>query len=72
MANSYERKQTMATYAVIKDGKVTNTIIAESKEVAESVVGSTCVEYTEENPVGVGYLYNGTVFTAPAVEEPTE
>ena len=62
----------MANYAVIKDGLVTNVIVAESKEIAESVSGATCVEYTEENPAGIGWSYDGTSFAAPVVEEPAE
>lgn len=58
----------MANYAVIKDGIVTNVIIAESKEIAESVTGLTCVEYTAENPASIGWIYNGSDFSAPVTE----
>jgi hypothetical protein len=58
----------MATYAVIKDEEVINVIVAESKEVAETVTGLTCVEYTESNPAGIGWIYNGTDFSAPVTE----
>jgi len=56
----------MATYAVINNGTVTNTIIAESKEVAETVTGLTCIEYTESNAPGIGYSYDGSSFSAPS------
>jgi hypothetical protein len=62
----------MANYAVIENGTVTNTIIADTKEIAEQVTGFACVEYTEENPAGIGYTYDGENFVAPVVEESTE
>jgi hypothetical protein len=62
----------MATFAVLENNLVNNIIIADSKEIAEEVTNSTCVEYTAENPVGIGWTYDGSVFTAPVVEEPTE
>ena len=62
----------MANYAVIKDGFVNNVIIAETKEIAEMVTGLTCIEYTNEDHIGIGWSYDGAEFTAPVVEEPTE
>jgi hypothetical protein len=38
----------MANFAVIEDGKVINTILADSKAIAEKVTGKTCVEFTTE------------------------
>lgn len=55
----------MANYAVIENGIVTNTIVADTKEIAEEVTSLTCVEYTEENPAGIGWTYNGTTFEQP-------
>ena len=55
----------MANYAVISGNSVTNTIVADTKAVAEEVTGLTCVEYTDANPAGIGYTYDGTTFTAP-------
>lgn len=64
----------MANFAIIEDGKVTNTILADSKAIAEEVTGKTCVEYTDANPACIGLGYDGTTFEQPApiVEEPTE
>lgn len=62
----------MATFAVIESNKVTNIIVADTKEVAETVTGLTCVEYTEEDPVGIGWTYNGSTFDRPLMEEPNE
>ncbi|NBU19100.1 MAG: hypothetical protein EBS44_07570, partial [Betaproteobacteria bacterium] len=55
----------MGTYAVIEDAKVTNVIVAESKEIAEDVTGRTCVEYTETDPAGIGWDYDGEMFISP-------
>lgn len=62
----------MANYAVIEDNKVTNIIVADSKEIAEDVTGYTCIEYTDENPAGIGYTWDGNNFIQPEIEEPTE
>ena len=59
----------MATFAVIKDGTVNNVIVADTKEIAETVTGLTCIEYTDENRAGIGWTYDGAEFTAPVVEE---
>ena len=52
----------MKTFAVIENEKVLNTIIADSKAIAEEVTGKTCVEYTESNPACIGLGYNGITF----------
>jgi hypothetical protein len=64
----------MANFAIIEDGKVLNTILADSKAIAEEVTGKTAVEYTDTNPAHIGFGYDGTAFEqpAPVVEEPTE
>lgn len=56
----------MANYAVIQNDKVTNVIVADSKEIAEEVTGLICIEYTEENPAGIGDIYNGSTFEQQA------
>lgn len=55
----------MANYAVISGNTVINTISALSLEAAEEATGFTCIEYTTESPAGIGYTWNGSVFTAP-------
>lgn len=59
----------MANYAVMSGNTVSNIIVCDSKEVAEQVTGMTCIEYTNENPAGIGYTWDGSVFTAPIIEE---
>jgi hypothetical protein len=46
----------MANFAVIENGVVTNTIIADSKAIAEEITGATCVAYTTE-PAEPGGTY---------------
>lgn len=66
----------MGKFAVIENGKVINTILADSKAIAEDVTGKTCVEYTDSNQAYIGLGYDGTTFEQPAPvvpeEEPTE
>ena len=59
----------MANYCVIKDGKVDNVIVADSKEIAEQVTQLVCVEIPfEPGAPGIGWTYDGAEFTAPIVE----
>lgn len=59
----------MANFAIIENGVVTNTILADSKAIAEEVTGKTCVEYTDANPACIGLGYDGTTFEQVAQEE---
>jgi len=61
----------MATFAVMSGNSVSNIIIADTKEIAEQVTSSVCIEYTEESPTGIGWTYDGTNFVPPIVEKPT-
>lgn len=62
----------MANFAVLAGNTVSNVIVADTLEIAELVTGSTCVEYTDDNPAGIGWTYADGVFTAPVVEEVTD
>ena len=55
----------MATFAVISGKTVSNCIVADTQADAELATGATCVEYTDANPAGIGWTYDGTTFTAP-------
>jgi hypothetical protein len=61
----------MKTFAIIENNKVSNVVVAETLEDAQFVFGDKCVEYTAENPAGIGWDYNGATFEQP-VEEATE
>lgn len=59
----------MANFAVIKDGLVNNVVVADTKEIAEQVTELVCVEIPfEPGAPGIGWSYDGSVFTAPVVE----
>jgi hypothetical protein len=58
----------MATFAVLSGDLVANTIVADTLENAELATNSVCVEYTDENPAGIGFTYDAKKgkFTPPA------
>lgn len=51
----------MAYFAVLDGENVINTIVADSKEIAEEITGKTCVEFTTE-PAEPGGTYTEGVF----------
>lgn len=58
----------MANFAVINSGKVSNIIVADTKEIAEEVTGQLCVEYTDESPASIGFGWDEvTGFEQPPV-----
>ena len=64
----------MATYAEINiENIVVNCIVADAEFVATQT-DKTYVEYTNENPAGIGYTYDPDtgLFTAPPQPEPIE
>lgn len=52
----------MANFAVLDGINVINTIIAESKAVAEEVTGKTCVAFTETDNAEAGGTYENKKF----------
>lgn len=54
----------MATFAVIDGTNVLNTILADSKEIAEQVTGKTCVAYTTEPAEPGGQYIDGQFIKA--------
>lgn len=63
----------MATFAVMNGNIVSNIIVADDKSTAEVVTGAICVEYTVDNPAGIGSSYDPVTgkFVSPTVERPT-
>jgi len=51
----------MAKFAVLDGENILNTIIAESKEIAEEFTGKVCIEFTTEM-AEPGGTYNGVHF----------
>lgn len=60
----------MSTFAHIIDNIVKNIIVADTLENAELATGGAiCIEYTNANPVSIGYIYNATsgTFSPPPI-----
>jgi len=54
----------MATFAVMSGNTVSNVVSADTIEDAQIATGATCVEYTEANPAGIGWTFDGSTFAA--------
>jgi hypothetical protein len=61
----------MKNFAVISGTSVINVIVATTKKNAELATNAECVEYTEQNPAGIGWTYVDGVFVAPVVVDET-
>ena len=50
----------MANFAILSGNSVSNIIVADNEKtaVAVSPKGVTVIEYTTENPAGIGWSYN--------------
>lgn len=61
----------MTTYAVMSGNIVSNVIVADDKESTEKLLGCTLVEYNQENPAMIGWIYDEETgnFIAPVIEE---
>jgi hypothetical protein len=56
----------MATFAVMYNNVVTNTIVCEERDLPESIEGGVSyIPYTEENPAVIGLTWDGTTFQQP-------
>ena len=62
------------TFAMMSGNSVTNIIMADDKEATEAALNCTLIEYTPENPAGIGYTYDPDTgkFVPPVVEETVE
>ena len=64
----------MGTYAMMSGNTVENIVMADDKEATEAALRATLIEYTAENPAGIGWTYDpetGTFIAPPEVEEET-
>lgn len=61
----------MATFAMMGGNTVANIIVADDKEATEQALNCVLIEYTPENPAGIGWTYDEETgkFTPPVVEE---
>jgi hypothetical protein len=57
----------MKYFAVTNGSVITNTIIADSLEIAEELTGTVCFEFTPENSVGIGWRLIDGVWTEPVI-----
>ena len=63
----------MTTFAVINESKVSNIIVADTKEIAEEITNQPCVEYTDELPAFIGLSWDeATGFEQPTILESDE
>lgn len=63
----------MATYAMMSGNSVSNIIVAEDKEATEQALKCVLIEFTNENPAGIGWIYDPETNTfTPPVEETEE
>jgi hypothetical protein len=62
----------MATFAVMSGNIVSTIIVADDKEATEAALGCILIEYTPENPAGIGWNYDESTgrFIAPEVVDP--
>ena len=64
----------MSTYAELNDDNIVVNIIVADAEFVTTQTDKNYVQYTNENPAGIGYTYDDEldVFVAPPVEEIVE
>jgi len=58
----------MKTFAVVENNTVINIIVGVEDEVV-AANPTKYVEYTKENPAGIGWTFDGTNFIAPIEPE---
>jgi uncharacterized protein YbjT (DUF2867 family) len=61
----------MPTFAMMSGNTVETIIMADDKQATEAALRCTLIEYTAENPAGVGWSYDPETgkFIEPVVEE---
>jgi hypothetical protein len=61
----------MATYAMMSGNSVSNVIVADDKAATEAALHCTLIEFTPENPAGIGWTMDEDGKFHPPVEGPT-
>ena len=59
----------MATFAMMSGNSVSNVIVADDKAATEAALNCVLVEYTPENPAGIGWTMDEDGKFHPPVEE---
>ena len=59
------------TFAMMSGNTVDNIIMADDKQATEEALRCTLIEFTAENPAGIGWTYDPETgkFNQPIVEE---
>lgn len=60
----------MATFAMMSGNTVSNVIVADDKAATEAALHCVLVEYTAENPAGIGWTIDEDGKFHPPVEGP--
>lgn len=61
----------MPTFAMMSGNVVDTIIMADDKEATEAALRCVLIEFTEDNPAGIGYTYDPETgkFAAPVIED---
>jgi hypothetical protein len=61
----------MPTFAMMSGNTVDNIVMVDDKEATEAALRCTLIEFTAENPAGIGWTYDPETgkFTEPKVQE---
>jgi hypothetical protein len=62
----------MATFAMMSGDTVSNIIVADDKEATQEALGCVLIEYTPDNPAGIGWVYDPDTNTFAPPEQPAE
>jgi hypothetical protein len=64
----------MPTFAMMSGNTVSNIIVADDKQATEEALRCVLIEFTSENPAGVGWTYDPEtgMFTEPNPDNITE
>jgi hypothetical protein len=63
----------MTTFAMMGGNIVSNIIVADDKEATEKALNCSLIEFTKENPAGIGWIYDAETGTfSPPILEATE
>jgi hypothetical protein len=60
----------MPTFAVTNGNHVENIIVADDKHECETALNCTLVEITDDQPLGIGWWFDGTTWQPPETETP--
>lgn len=64
----------MPTFAMMSGNTVDTIIVADDKEATEAALRCVLIEFTADNPAGIGWSYDPETgkFVAPVIEDAVE